>query len=73
MPGDDELWVYWNERKPIGDPCLKRACALLSVRRKQAPMKALNEQIRIEAGAHALTASARAHALLGKLLLLSRP
>jgi hypothetical protein len=34
-------------------------------------MKALNEQIRIEAGAHAAIASARA--LAGKLLLLSRP
>ena len=36
-------------------------------------MKALNEQIEIEAGAHASIASARAHALLGTLLLLSRP
>ena len=36
-------------------------------------MNALNEQIGIEAGAHAVLASARARALLGKLLLLSRP
>ncbi len=36
-------------------------------------MKALNEQIGIEAGAHAVLASARAHTLLGTLLLLSRP
>ena len=36
-------------------------------------MKALNEQISIEAGAHAAIASARARALFGTLLLLSRP